>query len=181
MRRQIQTAVAMTAALVVLCGLVYPLVVLGVGQVAFHDRANGSMVKDATGAVVGSSLIGQSFTDADGAPIAKYFQSRPSAAGADGYDAMSSSASNLGPSNEDLLASVAERAQAYRVLNGLGDDVAVPVDAVTASGSGLDPHISVANARLQAERVAHARGMATADVLAAIEPTTYITAAYFSD
>lgn len=172
MRRQIQTAVAMTAALVVLCGLVYPFTVLGIGQVAFHDRANGSFVEDASGNAVGSSLIGQSFTGADGSAIPKYFQSRPSAAGADGYDAMSSSASNLGPSNEDLRSSVAERARAYRELNGLATDAVVPVDAVTASGSGLDPHISVANARLQAARVAQARGLAIDDVLAAIDRHT---------
>ena len=109
--------------------------------------------------VVGSELIGQTFV----AP--QYFHSRPSAAGA-GYDGAASSGSNLGPLNPDLLAAVAERVAAYRAENGLADDVAVPVDAVTASGSGLDPHISVANARLQAPRVADARGLSVDEVLA---------------
>jgi K+-transporting ATPase ATPase C chain len=144
----------------VLLGVVYPLVSTLIGQVAFGDKADGSLiVRD--GKVIGSELIGQTFT----AP--QYFHSRPSAAG-DGYDGAASSGSNLGPLNEDLLAAVAERAAAYREENSLSDDVAVPVDAVTASGSGLDPHISVANARLQARRVADARGMSVDEVLTLI-------------
>ena len=157
-RRQLLTALLMTVALTVLLGLVYPLVVTGVSQVAFKDNANGSLVKDKSGAVVGSALIGQSFLDADGNAIAKYFQPRPSAAGA-GYDPKASSATNLGPSNPKLLAAVADRIAAYRELNGLSKDQSVPVDAVTASGSGLDPGISVANALLQAPRVAKERGL----------------------
>ena len=131
-------------------------------QVAFHERANGSLVK-VKGRVVGSSLIGQNFTDSKGSPLPQYFQPRPSAAG-NGYDALSSGGSNLGPSNKKLLDAVAQRAIDYRKLNGLAPDVKVPVDAVTASASGLDPDISVANADLQAERVADARRLALSTV-----------------
>jgi K+-transporting ATPase ATPase C chain len=115
--------------------------------------------------VIGSELIGQSFV----AP--EYFHSRPSAAG-DGYDGAASSGSNLGPLNDDLLASVQERVAAYRAENDLPDSVVVPVDAVTASGSGLDPHISIANAQLQAPRVAKARGLSVDDVQAMISDNT---------
>jgi K+-transporting ATPase ATPase C chain len=134
------------------------------GQVLFPKQANGSMVRDAKGKVVGSSLLGQSFTDAKGNAVAKYFQPRPSAAG-DGYDPRSSGASNLGPSNPKLLSAVAQRVVAYRALNGLSASTKVPVDAVTASGSGLDPDISVANALLQAPRVAKARNLPLTDVV----------------
>jgi K+-transporting ATPase ATPase C chain len=144
----------------VLCGLVYPLVVTGVAQVAFPDQANGSVVR-VDGQAVGSTLIGQGFS----APT--YFHPRPSAAGA-GYDGEASAASNLGPSNADFLATVADRVKAYRAENGLPDTVEVPVDAVTASGSGLDPDISVANAELQAGRVAEARGLSADQVLALV-------------
>jgi potassium-transporting ATPase KdpC subunit len=170
-RRQLLTGLLMTVALTVLLGLIFPLVVTGVSQVAFKDDANGSLVKDKAGTVVGSSLIGQSFLDADGNPIAKYFQPRPSAAGA-GYDPKASGASNLGPSNQTLLDDVSQRVAAYRELNGLSADQYVPVDAVTASGSGLDPGITVANARLQAPRVAQARGLSEDVVLQAIDAHT---------
>ena len=129
----------------------------GFAQVAFHDKANGSLIQR-DGQAVGSELIGQQFTE----PI--YFWPRPSAVGENGYDASTSGGSNLGPTNPDLLDAVAERVAAYREANGLSDDVPVPVDAVTASGSGLDPDISVANARLQAHRVAEARGADLDDV-----------------
>ena len=161
----------MTIALIVLLGLVYPMAVYAVGQVAFNDRADGSFVKAADGTTVGSSLIGQSFLDADGKPLTQYFQPRPSAAGA-GYDAMSSSASNLGPGNATLLTSIDERVAAYRALNGLADDREVPVDAVTTSGSGLDPQISVANAKLQAARVASARSIPVEKVLSLVDAHT---------
>jgi K+-transporting ATPase ATPase C chain len=131
--------------------VIYPLVVTAVSQVAFHHEANGSLI-ERDGVVVGSELIGQNFA----AP--EYFHPRPSAAG-DGYDGAASSGSNLGPNSPDLLAAVEERAVAYREENELPADAPVPVDAVTASGSGLDPHISVANATLQAPRVAQARGL----------------------
>jgi K+-transporting ATPase ATPase C chain len=158
MRRQLVTGLLMTVALIVLTGVLYPLAVFGVGQVAFKDNANGSFVKNEDGQVVGSSLIGQAFLDADGNPDPNYFQPRPSAAGS-GYDALKSGGSNLGPSNPTLLQSVADRVAAYRSFNGLPAGAEVPVDAVTASASGLDPHISVANAEQQAQRVADARGL----------------------
>ena len=148
----------------VLFGLVYPLLSTLIGQVAFGDEADGSLIRR-DGVVVGSELIGQTFT----AP--EYFHSRPSAAGA-GYDGAASSGSNLGPLSPDLLASVADRVAAYREENGLSGDVSVPVDAVTASASGLDPHISVANARLQAARVAQARGLTLAVVMGLIDDHT---------
>lgn len=151
MRKQLAPAVILLAVMTVLVGLVYPLVVTGIAQVAFHDKANGSLVV-VDGTAVGSSLMGQAFTEPG------YFHPRPSAAG-DGYDGLASGASNLGPTNPDLIDEVAARVEQYRADNGLADDVEVPVDAVTASGSGLDPHISVANARLQAARVAGARDL----------------------
>jgi len=162
--RQLAPAVVAILVFTVLCGIVYPLVVTGVAQVAFHAKANGSLVK-VDGKVVGSSLIGQQFSD----PI--YFHPRPSAAGA-GYDGFASSFSNLGPTNPDLLASVEERVVAYRDENGLAPDQVVPVDAVTASASGLDPDISVANAKIQARRVADARGLPVDQVLALVDQHT---------
>ncbi len=141
----LRIVVVMTIAL----GVVYPLAVTAFAQLAVGDRANGQLVR-VDGEVVGSSLIGQEFTEP------QYFHSRPSAAG---YDASASTGSNLGPTNPELLDTVGERVNAYRDLNGLPDSVAVPVDAVTASASGLDPHISPANARLQAGRVAEARSL----------------------
>ncbi len=162
--RQLTPAVAAVALFTVLLGLVYPLVTTGISQVLFDHRADGSLI-ERDGTVVGSELIGQAAT----AP--GYFHPRPSAAG-DGYDGMASSGSNLGPTNPDFLATVAERVAAYRAENGLADQVAVPVDAVTASGSGLDPHISVANARLQAPRVAQARGVSEDAVLELIDRHT---------
>jgi K+-transporting ATPase ATPase C chain len=155
LRRQLFTGLKITLALLVLTCGVYPVAVWAFGQVAFKAQANGSFVK-ANGTVVGSALIGQSFSDKDGNPIPKYFQPRPSAAG-NGYDASSSGASNLGPLNPKLLDAVKERVIAYRQFNGLPAGALVPVDAVTASGSGLDPDISVANAMAQAARVANAR------------------------
>lgn len=161
MRRQIVPGLLILIVFTVLTGLIYPLVVTGVAQVAFPSRANGSLIKR-DGRVVGSKLIGQNFT------AGRYFQPRPSAAG-DGYDAMSSSASNLGPSNQELIADVRKRVAVYRRVNHVPAGAAVPVDAVTASGSGLDPDISRANARLQAPRVARARGLPPRDVLEAID------------
>jgi K+-transporting ATPase ATPase C chain len=171
MRRQLVTALAMTIALTVLTGIVYPLAVTALGAVGFKHQANGSFVS-ANGKVVGSSLIGQLFNDKDGNPLPQYFQPRPSAAGKDGYDATASGASNLGPSNPKLLDAVGQRVKDYRTLNGLAPDAPVPVDAVTASASGLDPHISVANARLQATRVADTRHVDLAKVLSLIRAHT---------
>ena len=166
MRRQLLPALRMLAVLTVLTGILYPLAMTGIGQAAFGSKADGSLIRDASGTVVGSSLIGQSF---DGE---RWFHPRPSAAG-DGYDATSSSSSNLGPTNPELLDAVAERVDAYRADNGLAPDATVPVDAVTASGSGLDPQISVANARLQAARVAEARGLTVDRVDALIDAHTH--------
>lgn len=165
MRVQLLPAVRALVALTVVLGLLYPLAVTGAAQVLFPWRADGSLVHDAAGQVVGSALLGQRF-DGD-----EWFHGRPSAAG-DGYDASASGPSNLGPTNPVLLDAVEERAVAYRAANGLAADAEVPVDAVTASGSGLDPQISVANARLQAPRVAEARGLATDEVLALVHEHT---------
>ena len=165
MRRQLVPALVMTACLTVLLGVVYPLAVSGASAVLFSGKAGGSLVK-ADGRVVGSALLGQNFSDG------KYFWPRPSAAGPNGYDGLSSAASNLGPSNQKLVDAVAERVVAYREANHLGDDEAVPVDAVTASGSGLDPQISVANARIQARRVAGARGVPIDEILTLVAAHT---------
>jgi K+-transporting ATPase ATPase C chain len=233
-RRQLVPALLAMLAFTVITGLAYPLVVTGIAQVGLKDKANGSLVRRG-GRVVGSTLIGQSFTDAEGNPLPQYFQSRPSAAAgasgktAAGYDPTLSSGSNLGPTNPLLIGfvpglntvsrtgdpsrtnpfanradpfcvptdpkgnpvsrpaagqryarnrdgsfvcdanTVPERVQAYRQLNGLPADAPVPVDAVTASGSGLDPDISLANARLQALRVARARRRPLSAVLALVD------------
>lgn len=164
MRRQLVPAVVMVLVFTVVCGLAYPLAVTGVAQVLFHGKANGSIVRR-DGHVVGSRLVGQPFSRPE------YFHPRPSAAG-DGYDASASSGSNKGPTNPEFLATVAERVAAYRAENGLAPGALVPVDAVTASASGLDPDISPANARLQAPRVARARGLALDDVLRLIHDHT---------
>ncbi|MDN3444348.1 potassium-transporting ATPase subunit KdpC [Microbacterium sp. APC 3901] len=139
--------------LTLILGVGYTLVVTGIGQLLLPWQANGSPLADDKG----SSLIGQSFTDADGAALPEYFQSRPSAAG-DGYDGTSSGGSNLGPENADLVASIAERQAAIAEREGVSVSD-VPADAVTASGSGLDPHISIAYALLQVPRVAAERGL----------------------
>lgn len=157
------TGVAARAMLVftLVLGLGYTLVITVVG-LALPAQANGSLVRDAGGTVVGSSLIGQSFTDDSGAALPRYFQSRPSAAG-DGYDGAASSGSNLGPNNADLVAAIEERRSDIAELEA-ADAVDVPADAVTASGSGLDPHISPEYAALQAPRVAAERDLAVAEV-----------------
>ena len=222
MRRQLITSVIMLVGLTVVLGFGYPLVTVGLAALGFDHQANGSLVyRD--GKLVGSSLLGQSFTDSKGNPLPEYFQPRPSAAGA-GYDASSSGATNLGPSNPLLIGFVAgvntvglggkasarnpfatgadpacvpvdpkgvpvtspttgqkyernpdgsylcdpntvpERAIAYRQFNGLGADAPVPIDAVTASGSGLDPGISIANAYDQVPRVARVRHLTPSQV-----------------
>ena len=154
--RQTWTAIRALLIMTVVLGIGYPAVVLGIGQVALPAQASGSLVH-VDGTVVGSSLIGQSFSDADGTPLPEWFQPRPSAAG-DGYDGGASSGSNYGPENPDLITAIKERqagiAEADHVA--VGD---IPADAVTASGSGLDPHISPEYALLQVDRVAEARGL----------------------
>jgi K+-transporting ATPase ATPase C chain len=162
--RQLLPAVMSTIVLGVICCGIYPLIVWGIAQAAFPAKANGSLI-ERNGQVVGSTLIGQMFTDA------KYFHPRPSAAG-NGYDATSSGGTNLGPTSAKLLQAVRERVAAYRAENGLSDDQPVPADAVTSSGSGLDPHISPANARLQLPRVAQARGMTAEAVATLIDAST---------
>jgi K+-transporting ATPase ATPase C chain len=218
LRRQLVTGLLVTVCLTVLLGGIFPLAVWGVGQIAFKHQANGSLVT-VNGKTVGSALIGQEFTDKDGNPLAQYFQPRPSSAGTSGYDPTSSSGSNLGPLNPNLVGNniddpqqnpyrtptdpycvpvpatdksatavtdaqgnavyqknpdgtyvcdpntVPERVIAYRQLNGLAPGALVPVDAVTASGSGLDPDISVANAVDQAARVAGARRLTRSQVV----------------
>jgi K+-transporting ATPase ATPase C chain len=135
---------------VLLCGI-YPALVWAVAQGLFHSQANGSLVS-VKGQVIGSSLLAQRFAGPG------YFHPRPSAAG-DGYDAANSGGSNLGPTSQKLIAAVKERAAAYRTENNLAPRVVIPADAVTSSASGLDPHISVPNALMQARRVAEARGL----------------------
>lgn len=164
MLRQLRPAVATLALSTVLLGGVYPLVVTAVAQVAFGDTADGSLIEH-DGVVVGSELIGQPFVSP------QYFRPRPSAAGA-GYDGSASTGTNLGPLNPDLLAAVAARVASYRAENDLDRLVPIPVDAVTSSGSGLDPHISIANARLQARRVASVRGIDLESVMDAIDRAT---------
>jgi len=160
--------VALRALLIftVVLGVAYPLVVTGIGQLTLPAQANGSTVT-AQGKVVGSSLIGQSFTDKKGNPLPQWFQSRPSAAG-DGYDGGASSGSNLGPNNPDLLKSIDERAKVIEKVDGVSAGQ-IPPDALTASGSGLDPHISPAYALLQVDAVAKARGISADRVRALVE------------
>jgi potassium-transporting ATPase KdpC subunit len=148
-RHQLWPAFALLLALTVLTGLIYPAVVTAIAQVAFPRQANGSLIV-VDGRTVGSSLIGQAFSDP------KYFWGRPSAAGKDGYDASSSAGSNLGPTKQDLIDTVTQRVDALRQSTGNGP---VPVDLVTASASGLDPNISPASAEFQVARVASARGL----------------------
>ena len=159
MLRSLRPAIVMIAFFTLLLGIAYPLAVTGLAQTAFPAQANGSLVRDADGAVIGSSLIGQPFVGAT------YLHPRPSAAG-DGYNAAGSSGSNLGPLNPDLKARVADSAAAIRETEGRG---AIPADAVTTSASGLDPDISPAYARLQAQRIATARGVAVQEVQAVID------------
>jgi K+-transporting ATPase ATPase C chain len=147
--RTLRQAAVLTLALLALAGALYPALLYGVGRLTMPWRTSGSLVRDAAGHVVGSVLIGQSFTNP------AYFHGRPSAVA---YDAAGSGASNLGPLNPDLADSVAFRAARFRDENALGPGTTLPADAVTASGSGLDPDISPETALLQGARVASARG-----------------------
>ena len=162
MLSQLRPAVVMVALFTLLLGVAYPFAVTGVAQTVFPSQANGSLVRDAQGQVVGSALIGQPFADA------RYLHPRPSAAG-DGYDASASSGSNLGPLNPDLAERVRTEADALRTETGAA---IIPADAVTTSASGLDPHISPAYAGLQAARVAQARGVSVEQVQAVIDQNT---------
>ncbi len=162
---EIRGAVMSTLILALVCCGLYPLIVFGISQVLFHDKANGSLIVDQNGTVHGSKLLAQGFTDA------KYFHPRPSAAG-NGYDAASSSGSNLGPTSQKLNDAIKDRIAAYRAENGLKETDPVPADAVTASGSGLDPHISLQNAELQIPRVTKARDMTEEKVRELIQQNT---------
>jgi potassium-transporting ATPase KdpC subunit len=162
---EIRGAVLATLVIAIVCCGLYPLVVFGISQALFYEKANGSLILDKDGSVRGSKLLGQSFT-AD-----KYFHPRPSAAG-NGYDAANSGGSNLGPTSQKLNDAIKDRIEAYRKENGLSENEPVPADAVTASGSGLDPHISLRNAELQTPRVAKARGLSEKKVREVIERYT---------
>ncbi len=162
--KEVKLAVMATLVLaVLLCG-VYPAIVWGIAQIGFNSKANGTLIlRD--GQVLGSRLIAQGFA----AP--QYFHPRPSAAG-EGYDAANSGASNLGPLSKKLVDQVTERIAAYRAENGIAPSVKIPPDAVTASASGLDPHISLGNAAIQSSRVARARGISEAAVQSLIRNHT---------
>jgi K+-transporting ATPase ATPase C chain len=159
--RNLVVAVLMTIVTTILLGLVYPLVVTGVAQVLFSDKANGQLI-ERNGAIVGSRIIGQSFSSAG------YFRSRPSAAGA-GYDAANSAGTNLGPTNKKLIDAVKAAVEAARPQNSCAP---VPIDLVTSSASGLDPHISPAAAAFQVARVARERGMSEDDVRRLVDAHT---------
>jgi K+-transporting ATPase ATPase C chain len=164
--KHLRPALVLTAFFVVLTGFAFPGVIWAIGQTVFPEQANGSLLRDARGNVVGSTLLGQNFTKPE------YFHPRPSVAGT-GYDAANSSGTNLGPTSDKLISGIKDDpatpdtdesyqgfrdlAKAYREENGLGSDAVIPADAVTRSGSGLDPHISAANAELQVARVAKGR------------------------
>jgi K+-transporting ATPase ATPase C chain len=165
---EIRSAVMATIILAIVCCGLYPLVVFGLGQTLFPNQANGSLLVDQDGTIHGSRLIGQQFTRD------KYFIPRPSAAGANGmtYDATSSGGSNLGPTSQKLSDTLRQNIASYRAQNHLDTNTPVPADAVTASGSGLDPHISVRNAALQAPRVAKTRNLPVEKVQALIRANT---------
>src|ERR1035437_6850576 len=162
---EIRGAVVSTLVLAVVCCGLYPLVVWGIAQIAFHDKANGSLIVDKNGTIRGSKLLGQNFT------AEKYFHPRPSAAG-NGYDAANSSGSNLGPTSQKLNDAIKGNIESYRKENGLKETDSVPADAVTASGSGLDPHISLRNAEFQTARVSKARNLGEDKVRAMIQQNT---------
>jgi len=160
MKKNLLSSIWMTLATTVLLGIIYPLVVTGLAQVMFPRQANGELIRQAGGKIVGSSLIGQPSTSPG------YFHSRPSAAGAAGYDPMASGGSNLGPTNKALLDRVSASVQALKAENPAAR---IPVDLATASGSGLDPHISPAAADFQVPRVARERGLKEVEVRALVK------------
>jgi K+-transporting ATPase ATPase C chain len=163
--KEIKTTVVTTLVLLIICCCIYPVFVFGAGQLLFPDKADGSIVYDKNNKPIASTLLGQEFA-AD-----NYFNPRPSAAG-NGYDSTSSGGSNLGALSQSLHDSVKQRVADYRKANNLSDTQLVPADAVTASASGLDPHISVKNALLQLPRVAKARGLTQDDLKALVDKYT---------
>jgi K+-transporting ATPase ATPase C chain len=179
--KQLRPAIVLTLFFVILTGLAFPALVWAIGSVAFPSQAAGSLIKDARGNVVGSALLGQSFSKPE------YFHPRPSAAGA-GYDAANSSGTNLGPTSDKLINGIkddpatkdvdetylgfGDLAKAYREENGLAKDAVIPADAATRSASGLDPDISPANAELQVARVARTRGLSSDRVRQVVAQTT---------
>jgi potassium-transporting ATPase KdpC subunit len=187
--KHLRPAIILTAFFVVVTGIAFPVVVWGIGRVAFPNQAEGSLLRDAKGNVIGSALIGQAFTKPE------YFHPRPSAAGS-GYDAANSSGTNLGPTSDKLINGIKDDpttkdvdesylgfrdlAKAYREENGLAPDAVIPADAATRSGSGLDPDISPANAELQVARVAKARGLDAARVREVVEQNTSGRALFFT-
>jgi K+-transporting ATPase ATPase C chain len=171
MLHQLRPAIALLLLMTAITGIAYPLVVTGIAQVAFQEKADGSLI-ERDDQVVGSELIGQSFVDPDtGETLPGYFRGRPSAAGS-GYDAAASSGSNLGPTNPELIDRVTADIAIIRRENNLPNDAQVPVDLVTASGSGLDPDISPASAELQIARVAQQRGITDDQVRAIVDENT---------
>jgi K+-transporting ATPase ATPase C chain len=165
---EFRAAIMSTLVLVIVCCGLYPVVVYGLSQALFRDKANGSLIVDKDGTIHGSRLIGQQFT------LDKYFIPRPSDAGANGmaYDPTASGGSNLGPTSQKLHDTIVQNIAAYRTQNGLDSNAPVPADAVTASASGLDPHISLRNAELQTPRVAKARGLSVDKVQELIRANT---------
>jgi potassium-transporting ATPase KdpC subunit len=162
---ELKTSIIATIVLAIVCSGLYPLVIWGIGQVIFPFQANGSLIEAKDGTVVGSALLAQGFSGE------KYFHPRPSAAGT-GYDPTASGGSSLGPTSQKLIEQIKQNVEGYRKENGLADNVQIPADAVTNSGSGLDPHISLENALLQAPRVAKARNLDVAVVKKAIQEAT---------
>ena len=162
--KELWTAIVATVILCLIVSGVYPVVIWGIAQGLFPHQANGSLI-ERSGQIVGSELLAQGFSGA------KYFHPRPSAAGT-GYDPLNSGGSNLGPTSQKLIDGTKANAAQYRQENGLGAEAVVPADAVTASGSGLDPHISIQNARLQILRVAKERGLTEAVVSAEVDKAT---------
>lgn len=179
--KQLRPAIVLTLFFVIVTGIAFPVAVWAIGQAAFPGEARGSLIRDKNGTVIGSSLIGQAFAKPE------YFHPRPSAAGT-GYDAANSSGTNLGPTSEKLINGIKDDpttkdvdesyfgfrdlARAYRAENGLPNDTVVPADAATRSASGLDPHISPANARLQAARIAQSRNLPVERILEVVAQNT---------
>lgn len=168
--QEVWSAIRLLLVFTVLLGVVYPLALTAFGAVALPAQSNGSLLQSPEGEVLGSTLLGQSFLDSDGSPLAEYFQPRPSAAG-EGHDPRASGGSNLGPESTDLLTDIATRRAQIAEFNDVPAS-AVPADAVTASASGLDPHISPEYAHLQVRRVAEARGLPVSTVESLVSRNT---------